>query len=588
MTRDGAQPDRSAAWRAGARLWLLPSVALAVIGLLLVAFLRLPVEADRELPVFQRLFVTQDGAGAVASLLSLGLALLGARGLRDRPIGAWVAACAHRAGLVAGVVFALALLGAIHVYRDFPLSMDEYAPRFQAEVFASGHLTGRFPPGAGPFLVTPWFLGQFFLVGADGRVISLYWPGLALLSAPFVKASAAFLLNPLLLAGTFLLLVRLARRWLGDEAAGWSMLFLLASSEAWANGISAYSMSAHLFCSLLFLELLASARPWAAGAVGSLALVLHNPVPHLLVAAPWLGALLSLRPLPWRRIVRLALGYLPLVLLLGFGWVALRREVKSVPVPVGATASSQWIGPTTTRPEPNLLEVVGNPFQLPSSALLLARLLNLIKLGLWNVPGLPFLALLGALWAWRSRREPHRRELLLLAGSAALTLLGYLFVPADQGHGWGYRYFFPAWFALPLLGAAWLTRADATRNDGTELSRRLVFGLIVATIVLSLPLRAVQIRSFIDEQLAQAPPVERLVPPPDRAIVFLDVRRGYYRGDLVRNDPFLRSRVLMLVSRGRDADRALVLRLSPEAELVAALHDDSVWRIPAPAAGGRQ
>ena len=54
-----------------------------------------------------------------------------------------------------------------------------------------------------------------------------------------------------------------------------------------------YSMQAHLTANLLFVWLLLKPTPYrafGAGVVGSLALVLHNPFPHMLFAAPWIIA----------------------------------------------------------------------------------------------------------------------------------------------------------------------------------------------------------------------------------------------------------------------------------------------------------
>ena len=48
----------------------------------------------------------------------------------------------------------------------------------------------------------------------------------------------------------------------------------------------------------------------------------------------------------------------------------------------------------------------------------------------------------------------HTRKSRLIA----IAVIGFcfLFVWADQGHGWGFRYFHSAWLALPLLATAFL------------------------------------------------------------------------------------------------------------------------------------
>ena len=51
----------------------------------------------------------------------------------------------------------------------------------------------------------------------------------------------------------------------------------------------------------------------------------------------------------------------------------------------------------------------------------------------------------------------------LLGAALALTFFAYFFFPLDQGHGWGNRYLYSAWFILPLLAAS----ALATEPPGS-------------------------------------------------------------------------------------------------------------------------
>src|SRR5205823_3050257 len=114
-------------------------------------------------------------------------------------------------------------------------------------------------------------------------------------------------------------------------------------------------------------------------------------------------------------------------------------------------------------------------FTLPTSEVLQYRLFELVKLIVWNTPGLLVLALIG--YERLSRRIPFK----LMAASAMLTFAGYFFVQCDQGHGWGARYFHSAWGVLPLLGAA----AFLPRADDDEDSRRLA-GIAGTAAILSL------------------------------------------------------------------------------------------------------
>ena len=81
---------------------------------------------------------------------------------------------------------AVLALGAVLVYHDYPLSMDEYAAVFQAKIFASGHLVAQLPRDLVDWLVVRGFNGSFLIASPEsGRAIEHYWPGFAVLLTPF-------------------------------------------------------------------------------------------------------------------------------------------------------------------------------------------------------------------------------------------------------------------------------------------------------------------------------------------------------------------------------------------------------------------
>ncbi len=72
------------------------------------------------------------------------------------------------------------------MYHDDPFSMDEYTAHFQRQIFAAGHLTGRLPLPLKDWLIALQFQDSFLRIShADGQVASMYWPGHALIMAPF-------------------------------------------------------------------------------------------------------------------------------------------------------------------------------------------------------------------------------------------------------------------------------------------------------------------------------------------------------------------------------------------------------------------
>ncbi len=124
------------------------------------------------------------------------------------------------------------------------------------------------------------------------------------------------------------------------------------------------------------------------------------------------------------------LGYLPGAGL-GLAWLMFRSDIAGVAHGVSAVSAA-----------------ADGIFGWPNAAVLNMRAAALAKMWVWAVPGLFLIAALGRLL---HRDNLHVR---LLAQSALLTFIAYLFVRFDQGHGWGYRYFHSAWAPLPYWPGA--------------------------------------------------------------------------------------------------------------------------------------
>jgi hypothetical protein len=530
------------------------TVAAAVVLAGLALLLAGPVTSAHPATnhVFRYLFDRNEPAAAWLALAIVVVAFVLARSpaFPERPAVARLAADPR--GFILAVTVVLAACSLL-VYRAHPLSMDEYAPLFQARVFARGQLHAQVPPELVPRLVpaSVWFIEG----SPSGALLSSYWPGFALLLAPFSWLGCPWLLNPLLGGATLLLVFRVARKlWPETAAPGWAVLFTAASPAFSANAISYYSMNAHLTASLGFALLLLEDRLLLAGAFGSLALALHNPFPHTLFAIPWI-AWIARRPGRARNLTRLALGYAPGLAVLVAGWMWYRA---SVILPVQSTQRLLF----------NLEAIARLAFGAPSLERVLDRTMNLTQLASWAVPVLLPLAVLGAV---RCRASVGAR---LIALSALSTLLGYAVVTYDQGHGWGFRYFHAAWAALPLLAAGALEEARAT-----PALRKLAAVAAICSLALCTPLRFGQMRTFIDSHLAQVPEAG-----PGREVVFLDIRRGSYTIDLVQNDPFLDGARWILISRGEREDTLFMSAHFPNARrththVAGASPLGSVWQV---------
>lgn len=545
-----------------------PSLA---VGLLAVA-VAVGVALSPTLPedIFFQLFLTHDLTAAIGYSIVIVAAVWLMKWISARGVEKAIATLGAHLGWVALVLTAGLGVATVTIYHNHPLAMDEYSLWFQAKIFAEGALWVDYPREIMYRLFHKDFIGPFF-EAETGRVVSRYWPGFALLLTPFTKIGVPWLLNPLLAAGSVLLLAYIARRLLpGTDAHGWVVLFAVASPQLTVTAISYYSMGGHLFLNLLFAALLLVPSPRRlvlAGAVGSLALVLHQPLPHVAFAAPWILWLAMARRGPesplsvgrFRALALLGLGYLPLSLSLGLGWSLLQRQILQAGAQEALVESSGHVASWFLE---GVLINLGFA-EMPTLELVPFRIIENLKLFLWAVPGLPILATLG--W-WQHRDDPFWR---LLGWSAICSSLAYLLVPFSQGHGWGNRYFHQAWGTLPLLAAAMMVRVRRSREDWW----RLMWVLACSSLVLGTALRFHQVHGFISDQLSQLPPFD----PTQRQVCFVATDLGYYRADLVQNDPWFRDPVLIFVSGGQRRDFDLMSRLDPRAKRVYDNGFDSVW-----------
>ena len=525
-------------------------------------------DAQWRLLIFQYLLREQDLAG---STLIIAIAV-GAYLPRTRSAAlGLIEVLARHPWRVALATFAVLCTGVLTVAHNHPLAGDEHLALFQSRVFAAGHLAGQFPRDMLSLLIPPHYQGRWLIASdATGAVASVYWPGFALLLAPFSLIGAPWACNPLLASLSLVLMAKLAARLSGStQAAGWALLFALGSPAFTGMALSYFSMSAHLCLNLLFAWLVlrgGASSLAAAGVVGSFALVLSNPVPHALFALPWI-LWIARRPAARRDLLALGAGYLPLGILLGLGWWLFLRELQGplyvVPYPADGdplhrAGNLLWY----------LMLELRTAFSIFEDETILRRVSEQVRLWSWAVPGLPLLALAG--W-WLQRGVAGLR---LLGWSLFATLLGYLFVNFDQGYGWGARYVHPAWGALPILAAsAMVSLRDhaAGARLASYVARMAVLSLVFATA-----LRFFQIHLFMAEQLALRPPFEKGV----RQVVFITPISEYYLQDFVQNDPFLREPVIFMTSHGLRRDYSYVIqRRFPGARLTYVGPEGSVWRL---------
>lgn len=547
------------------------AAACLIVGVVSIVFFLdyagFPTEPARY-RVLQYLVATQD---VHAALVLMGLVLLAGISSSRVPALRLLDFIARHPWKVAAIAFGALCLGALYVEHNHPLAQDEYAALFQSRVFAAGRLTGRFPPELLGHLIPPIYLNQFLYGSfATGEVASAYWPGFALLLAPFSFLHVPWACNPLLASLALVLMAKIATR-LGGEprAGGWAMLLALASPGFTGMALTYFSMTAHLLLNLVFAWLLLERTPrrlMLAGAVGSLALLLHNPLPHTLFALPWI-AWLALQPTRRRDLLALAAGYAPATALVGLGW----------PIVLAGLQGNANIGlfPFDDNPFHRLVNFfwgwhikLRTALAMPSEDVRATRLVEMLRLWNWAVPGLALLAAAG--W-WLKRHNP---VVLLLGASLLATAAGYLFIGFTQGYGWGARYFHPAWGALPVLAALALAHR---RDEGqSHPLARYVASLAVLSLVFATGLRAIQIDRFVTAHLALRPPLVADA----RQVVLVTYDWWNYAQDLVQNDPFLRDSVWYMQSFGEARNADFMRARFPGAQRVFRDSRGEVWRLP--------
>lgn len=474
--------------------------------------------------------------------------------------------------LVSLVVVGVLALASYFVYQQWPVTMDEYSPWFQAHVFASGAVSAKYPLDVLNHLFEKSYHSNFFVINWDaGLAVSRYWPGFALLLAPFALVGVPWLCNPILIGLSIVALQRLVvRLGLTPQQQGWAILLAVASPAFTLNGMSFYSMPAHLLFNTLYVLCLVRPDPrrlFLAGLIGGYALWLHNPLPHLAFALPWVAWLAFFGEDRLRRTAWLLAGYVPFSLLLGLGWMMVTRDISHIPQ-AGAVIDAAV--PVAAGPWLLWQTLVGHSriFAWPDSHILAFRLGGFIKLWLWAVPLLVTLAIVGI-------KRTHDAPMRLLAASALTVFFAYFFIPFSQGHGWGYRYFHPAWFTLPVLAVV----AMRDKDIGAAFAARLAVCALVSLIVIT-PIRAWQMGDFVAGHIAQMPKANEDRAANECEIVFHNTK-GFYGIDMVENRPDLKSCRLTFLSRGFVEDRAFAQRLAPGGREVVRDRYGWVYRYPA-------
>jgi hypothetical protein len=450
--------------------------------------------------------------------LLLGLASWLARRylLSDRFLPAWPAPLSRDwlakipwLWVISLAVVLIAWLGNFLVLHGFPLSNDEFLPRFQAQIFAAGHINALLPPALREFgqALTPIFAA---FNPQEGTWISTYLPIHAALQAAFLTLGIESLTSPVLAGLSLVLIAAVARRlWPEESLAPLVAVVLLASSTQFLiTSMTSYAYPAHLCFNLAWLYCYCRrdlpgylVTPW----IGFFALGLHNPFVHALFVAPFLLALV------WQRHWRLTLYFGAVYAAACLVWYLWWTRLVSLQ---GSDMSA---------------------FRFPGFYQLLIQPMNLATLFAWQSLSLTVPVLLAFL-GWR-RLTPF---LKLLAWGCVFTLTFFCCYPQDQVLGWGYRFFYGVLGNLVLVAVAggfYLKESIGLRKAWSF----FVWGTALAVLV-QFPLRCLQVESFIRPFARSAQYIQSL----PYSFVVIDPAQVWFSQLLVRNDPFLRNHPKLL------------------------------------------
>lgn len=445
---------------------------------------------------------------------------------------------------IAFAVLLISVVGVQVIYQGYGFSMDEWMTQLQAEIFASGRISGIVPEEWRPY-GKAMYHGFASFDPQTGTVASNYRPGMAMIYAAFSMVGLGAYTSAILNAAAILLVARVARQLFPDhiEAPVIAALLLATSQQALAASLTPYAMSAHLCLNLLWLTLFLENR-WlthvVAAVIGVATASLHQIHAHLFFALPFLLTLLA--PIQWRVLAIYAVIYaVGHAAVSGWDWISFNRHL----LPVMAEAPS--LPQTPSGPQAGVLERALGMFRLPSLLDWATITANLTRLIAWQ--SLALVPLLYVAAKTKGRFVWGR----VLAASVLFSLLPYLFLMPDQGHGWGYRYLHGLLGNLVLLAIpGWI--ALGTLQTKPRFKAWVILCL-AGTVLIMIPLRAFQIGAMVRPYAAAT----ALASQQDADVVIIDSYRVWIGGDIPRNSAVSPARPVQMDLRDLSAEQITTL-----------------------------
>lgn len=445
---------------------------------------------------------------------------------RDVALSPWVCA---------GAVLLVCWGAQILVLQGIQPSRDEQMAVFDAAIFRTGHLFAPLQPQWWPDAEA---LNREFMLplGQPVAWVSSYLPMNAALRSLFSLAGLGALTGPALAAGSVALTWSIARTlWPEDRpAAAVAAVMLAGSGQFILTGMTAYAMTAHLFCNLAWLRLFLVRKGWAdalAVAAGFAATGLHQPLFHPLFVAP-LIALLAWRR-EWPRLALFTGSYAAIGAFwyLWPQWLA-ARIAASVPGGFNAGETASYADRLRGLIHVDLSNIVLQAY-------------NAAGFAAWQHVLLVPLAVLGLRYA--------RGNALLAALTAGFVLpwIALAVILPDQGFGYGYRY------AHGVLGNAALLAAAAWHHlgPGRQRWRPLLVWTSIASMAALVPFQMWSAYSSFRPFAA----ADKAIAGSRADLFVLDAGWGRHVENLAYNPPYLDRRPIVLLA-DRIADPAGLAR----------------------------
>jgi hypothetical protein len=504
---------------------LLIAVALTILAIMAVELF----ELTPSYPMTRTLMLTQDVPVLIAiCALLLVLAawhLPASWGRWAENLAAWAPFNLVGPILMAALVVAF---GTRYVASYTPVSHDEIMAAFDAEIIASGRLLAPIPP---EWRSLSWALEPAFRLPVPGDVawVSTYLPGNAAIRGVLGKAFDRAIVNAILVVIALVALLGIARRlWPGRPDLSVVALVLTAwSSQVLCMAMTPFAMTAHLALNLVWIWLYLRNTIFGhviAISVGFLATGLHQLIFHPLFVAPFILQMLLDRR--WRLGALYVASYAAIGVFWIVYWQLLLAGHGIAADAAGAVGVSFFI---------ERVAHMLRDFSLSGPETMLQNLLRFVA---WQHPLMLVLLVPGMALGWRAGGIFRS-----LAAGIALTLLAMLILLPYQDIGWGYRY------VHGLIGNAALLAAlgwSALTSQSEPSERGAAWGIMgtttVAALLILLPVHALQMHGYLSPYTR----ANAAIANSKSDAVVIETTSIYHGIELVRNDPYLRNRPLIL------------------------------------------